>query len=223
MSQYQKGISLLSCHEGYCEIACSIMGQLTASDVGALFASLRITPAQHTLETFLQPLRGFEPTMRQFASWFRDKCQILIIGPDTIRLSERIFKPDKYHKDKRPSQTRLEVWIIGIPTTFEKSAEDVQRLRYRSHASALFSPRKRAKARITGQKLIENSLIRQISYTGLKPRKISGGYLDVKVFNLYMTTTHRDLDTPHLIGLEFAGMEFGIEWNIKNPMSQDHC
>ncbi|KAJ5471263.1 hypothetical protein N7530_008620 [Penicillium desertorum] len=199
------------------------MEQLTASDVGALLASLRITPAQHTVETFLQPLRDFDPTMRQFESWFQDKCQILIIGPDTIRLSDRIFKADKYYKEMRPSQTRLKVWVIAIPATFEESLEDVQRLRYRSHASALFSLRKRAKAGIAGRKLLENNLIRQVSHAGFKPRKISGEYLDVKVFNLYMTTTNRDLDTPHLIGLEFAGMKFGIEWNIKDPTSKDHC
>ncbi|KAJ5268515.1 hypothetical protein N7524_005974 [Penicillium chrysogenum] len=91
------------------------MEQLTASDVGALLASLRITPAQHTVETFLQPLRDFDPTMRQFESWFQDKCQILIIGPDTIRLSDRIFNADEYYKGKRPSQTQLEVWILRYP------------------------------------------------------------------------------------------------------------
>ena len=222
MSQRQKGISLLFRHEGYYEIACSIMEQLTASDVGALLASLHITPAQHIVETFLQPLRDFDPTMRQFESWFQDKCQILIIGPDTIRLSDRIFKADEYYKEKRSSQTRLEVWMIAIPATFEKSAEDVQHLRDCYHDSAS-SLQKRAKAMITGQKLLENNLIRQVSYTRSKPRKVSGEYLDVKVFNLYMTTTHRNLDTPNLIGLEFAGMEFGIEWNIKDPTSKDHC
>ncbi|KAJ5971834.1 uncharacterized protein N7479_001752 [Penicillium vulpinum] len=222
MSPGQNGISLLFYHAGYYEIACSIMGQLTASDVGALLASLRITLSQHTVETFLQPLRDFDYTMRQFEPWFEEKCQILIIGPDTIRLSDRIFKADKYYKEKRSSQARLEVWIIAIPATFEKSVKDVQRLRYRSYASALFSLQTRAKAGIAGQKLLENNLIRQISYTGFKPRKVSGEYLDVNVFNLFNTTTHRYLET-HLIGLEFAGMEFAIEWNIKDPMSKDHC
>jgi hypothetical protein len=28
---------------------------------------------------------------------------------------------------------------------------------------------------------------------------------------------------PHLIALEFAGMGFGIEWNIKGSMPKDHC
>ncbi|CAG8141093.1 unnamed protein product [Penicillium salamii] len=223
MSQRQKGISLFFRHEGYYEIACSIMEQLTASDVGALLASLQTTPTQHIVETFLQPLRDFDPTMRQFESWFQDKCQILIIGPDTIRLSDRIFKADEYYKKKGSSQARLEVWMIAIPATFEKSVEDVQRLRYCTHASGLFSQRKRAKALHAGQKLFENNLIRQVSYTGFKPRKVSGEYLDVKVFNLYMTTADCDLDTPHLIGIEFAGMEFGIEWNIKDPKSKDHC
>ncbi|KAJ5500662.1 hypothetical protein N7453_009713 [Penicillium expansum] len=222
MSQDQKGISLLFYHAGYYEIACSIMGQLTASDVGALLASLRIIPSQHTVGKFLQPLRDFDHTMRQFEPWFQDNCQVLIIGPDTIRLSDRIFNADEYYKKKRSSQTQLEVWVIAIPATFEKSIGEVQRLRYISHASGLFSLRKRAKAGITGQKLLENSLIKQISYAGFKPRKISGEYLDVKVFNLY-NTTHRYSDATHLIGLDFAGMEFGIEWNIKDSMSKDHC
>ncbi|CDM36529.1 unnamed protein product [Penicillium roqueforti FM164] len=191
MSQCQKGISLLFRHEGYYEIACSIMEQLTASDVGALLASLRITPAQHTVETFLQPLRDFDPTMRQFESWFQDKCQILIIGPDTIRLSDRIFNADEYYKGKRPSQTQLEVWIFAIPANFEKSAKEVQCLRHCSHASSLFSMQERAEALIAGQELLENNLIRQISYTDAEPSKVPGEYLDVKIFDLFSTTTHR--------------------------------
>ena len=222
MSQRQKGISLLFRHEGYYGIACSIMEQLTASDVGALLASLQITPAQHIVETFLQPLRDFDPTMRQFEPWFQDKCQILIIGPDTIRLSERIFKADEYYKEKRSSQARLEVWMIAIPANFEKSVKDVQRLRHCCHASA-FSLRERAEARIAGEELLENSLIRQISHTELQPRKVSGEYLDVKVFDLFDTTIRRHLHTTHLIGLQFAGMEFGIEWNIKDPMWKVNC
>ena len=151
MSQRQKGISLLFRHEGYYGIACSIMEQLTASDVGALLASLQITPAQHIVETFLQPLRDFDPTMRQFEPWFQDKCQILIIGPDTIRLSERIFKADEYYKEKRSSQTRLEAWMIAIPPAFKKSVQGVQHLRHRSHTSSLFSRRERSEAYITGK------------------------------------------------------------------------
>ncbi|KAJ6118762.1 hypothetical protein N7471_013382 [Penicillium samsonianum] len=205
MSQCQKGISLLFHHAGYYEIARSTMEQLTASDVGALLASLRITPAQDT------PLRDFDHTMRLFEPWFQDKCQILIIGPDTIRLSDRIFKADKYYKGKRRSQTQLEVWIFAIPANFKKSVEDVQRLRHRSHASSLFSMQERAEAWIAGQELLDNSLIRQISHTEPQPSKVSGEYLDVKVFDLFHTTTHRHLHTTHLIGLEFAGMEFGTD------------
>ncbi|CAG7998500.1 unnamed protein product [Penicillium salamii] len=223
MSQGQKGISLLFYHAGYYEIACSIMGQLTASDVGALLASLRITPSQHTVETFLQPLRDFDHTMRLFEPWFQDNCQIMIIGPDTIRLSDRIFNADEYYKGKRPSQTQLEVWIFAIPANFEKSAKEVQCLRHCSHASSLFSIQERAEGRIAGQELLENNMIRQISYTDAEPSKVPGEYLDVKVFDLFSTTTHRYLHTTHLIGLEFAGMEFGIEWNIKDRTSKDHC
>ncbi|KAF4768199.1 hypothetical protein HAV15_002967 [Penicillium sp. str.  len=222
MSQCQEGIALLFRHEGYYEIACSIMEQLTASDVGALLASLRITPAQHIVETFLQPLRDFDHTMRRFEPWFQDKCQILIIGPDTLQLSDRIFKADKYYKGKLPSQTQLEVWIFAIPANFEKSLKDIQRLRHCCHASS-FSLQERAEARIAGEELLENTLVRQISHTELQPRKVSGEYLDVKVFDLFNTTTRRYLHTTHLIGLQFAGMEFGIEWNIKDPMSKDDC
>ncbi|OQE69070.1 hypothetical protein PENNAL_c0141G10037 [Penicillium nalgiovense] len=152
--------------------------------------------------------------MRLFEPWFQDNCQIMIIGPETIRLSDRIFNADEYYKGKRQSQTQLEVWIFAIPANFEKSAKEVQCLRHCSHASSLFSIQERAEGRIAGQELLENNMIRQISYTDAEPSKVPGEYLDVKVFDLFSTTTHRYLHTTHLIGLEFAGMEFGIEWNM---------
>ncbi|KAJ6066218.1 hypothetical protein N7499_002905 [Penicillium canescens] len=198
------------------------MDQLTASDVGALLASLRITPPQHIKERFLQPLRDFDHTMRLFEPWFHDKCQILIIGPDTVRLSDRIFKSEDYYKGKPSHQTQLEVCIFAIPDNFEKSVEEIRRLRHCYHALSLFSRRERIEALITGEELLENNLIRQIKSIEPSPCKVSGEYLDVKVFDLFGSSTHRYLQ-PHLIGLEFAGMEFGIEWNVKDPMSKDDC
>ena len=223
MCQYQKGIPLFFYHEGYYEIACTIMDQLTASDIGALLASLRITPTQHTAERFLQPLRDFDHTLRLFEPWFHEKCQILIIGPDTIRLSDRSFKADEYYKGKRPHQTQLEVWIVAVPANFEKSCEEVQRLRHCYHASSLFSKQERVEAQIVGEEILENNLIRQIKSIEPQPSKVSGEYLDVKVFDFFGTTTHHFHPTTHLIGLEFAGMKFGIEWNIKDSMSKDSC
>ncbi|OQD78000.1 hypothetical protein PENANT_c101G08322, partial [Penicillium antarcticum] len=97
------------------------MGQLTASD----------------------PLRDFDHTMRLFEPWFHDKCQILIIGPDTVRLSDRIFEAEKYYKGKHPHQTQLEVCMFAIPDKFGKRAEEVQRLRRCYHAASLFSRQER--------------------------------------------------------------------------------
>ncbi|KAJ5254455.1 hypothetical protein N7524_011635 [Penicillium chrysogenum] len=150
--------------------------------------------------------------MRQFESWFQDKCQILIIGPDTIRLSDRIFNADEYYKGNAQVKPSWRCGFLRYPPIFEKSAKEVQCLRHCSHASSLFSIQERAEALIAGQELLENNLIRQISYTDAEPSKVPGD-----------TTTHRYLHTTHLIGLEFAGMEFGIEWNIKDPTSKDHC
>ncbi|KAJ5471531.1 hypothetical protein N7530_008888 [Penicillium desertorum] len=199
------------------------MDQLTASDVGALLASLRITPTQHMKEKFLQPLRDFDHTMRLFEPWFHDECQILIIGPDTVRLNDRILNTNEYYKGKHPHQNQLEVCIFAIPKKFEESVQEVQRLRHCYHASSLFSRQQRAEALLTGEELLENDLIRQIKSTEPQPHKVSGEYLDVKTFDLFGTTTHRYLHTTHLIGLEFVGMSFGIEWNIKEPMSKDNC
>ncbi|KAJ5162786.1 uncharacterized protein N7500_004616 [Penicillium coprophilum] len=75
------------------------MNQLTASDIGALLASIRITPTQRIKEKFLQPLRDLDHTMQRFEPWFHDKCQVLIIGPDTVQLNARIFKAEEYHKE----------------------------------------------------------------------------------------------------------------------------
>ncbi|KAJ5775849.1 uncharacterized protein N7511_000860 [Penicillium nucicola] len=199
------------------------MNQLTASDVGALLASLRITPTQRIKEKFLQPLRDFDHTMRQFEPWFHDKSQVLIIGPDTVRLNTRIFKAEEYYKEKRPHQAQLEVCIFAIPHRFEKSAEKIKRLSDCYVASSEFSVRERAAALITGEKLLETWLIRQIKSTKARPSKVSGECLDVKVFNLFVASTDHDLYAAHLIRLEFAGMSFGMAWNIKDSMSKDSC
>jgi hypothetical protein len=121
MSQYQFDIPLFFHREGYYEIAYTIMNQLTASDVGALLASLRITPTQHMKERILQPLRDFDHNMRLFEPWFHEECQILIIGPDTVRLNDRILNADEYYKRKRPHQNQLEVCILQFPTSLRKA------------------------------------------------------------------------------------------------------
>jgi hypothetical protein len=108
-------------------------------------------------------------------------------------------------------------------TTPVEASESPKRLRHCYHASSLFSRQQRAEALLTGEELLENDLIRQIKSTEPQPHKVSGEYLDVKTFDLFGTTTHRYLHTTHLIGLEFVGMSFGIEWNIKEPMSKDNC
>jgi hypothetical protein len=131
--------------------------------------------------------------MRLFEPWFHEECQILIIGPDTALLNDRILNADEYYKGKRPHQNQLEVCIFEIPNKFEESVQEVQRLRHCYHASSLFSRQQRAEALLAGQELLENDLIRQIKNTDPQPHKISGEYLDVKIFDLFGTTTHRYL------------------------------
>jgi hypothetical protein len=110
---------------------------------------------------------------------------------------------------------------FAIPNKFEESVQEVQHLRHCYDAFSSFSRQERAEAQLTGEELLENDIIRQIRVQP-RPHKISGEYLDVKVYDLFGTTTHRYLHTTHLIGFEFVGMSFGIEWNIKEPMSKDN-
>ncbi|KAJ6003869.1 hypothetical protein N7540_013151 [Penicillium herquei] len=198
------------------------MAHLTASDVGALLASLRIEPSRHIAETFLEPLRDIDQTLQLFEPWFNDDCRILIIGPDTIRLNERIFRASAYHKEQ-PRKSQLEVCIFAIPQNFERTLGRIQRLRDCYHANLLFSLQERAEAWDTGKELLENDLIRQITRPRHSPRKFFGERLDVIVFDLFGTTTEYSPCRSHLIGLEFMGMSFGIEWNIKDSMSNDNC
>ncbi|KAJ6020268.1 hypothetical protein N7522_000343 [Penicillium canescens] len=177
-----------------------------------------MTDTQGEVPLYTQQTSIEEPPLLGIAT----PLPILIIGPDTVRLSDRIFKSEDYYKGKPSHQTQLEVCIFAIPDNFEKSVEEIRRLRHCYHALSLFSRRERIEALITGEELLENNLIRQIKSIEPSPCKVSGEYLDVKVFDLFGSSTHRYLQ-PHLIGLEFAGMEFGIEWNVKDPMSKDDC
>ena len=221
MFQFQTIEQFFRC-TGYYEIACTVMAHLTASDAGALLASLRIKPSPHMAETFLQPLRDFDHTLQSFQPWFSDKCHILIIGPDTIRLMERIFRADAYYKEDRSHKQQLEVCVFAIPRNFENSVNEIQRLRERWHDRS-FSMQERAKAWMTGKELLENDLIRQIISPCQSAEKHPGERLDIKVFDIFSTDTHRCFHTPYLVGLEFMGMIFGIEWNMKEPTSKDNC
>ena len=106
-------------HEGYHEIAKLIMGYLSASSVAALHVALEIKKATKSVRRHsLHPLRDVDPTMQIFQPWIRDDCQILMIGPGTVLLKERIQNPKAYYQHyqgREPPQ--LEGWVMGIPPT----------------------------------------------------------------------------------------------------------
>ncbi|KAL4805727.1 hypothetical protein BDV18DRAFT_12533 [Aspergillus unguis] len=61
-------------NESYYELAEAIIVYLSASDVAALHAALKIKPSELVRRRYLHPLRDVDPTMRIFQSWFRDGC-----------------------------------------------------------------------------------------------------------------------------------------------------
>lgn len=94
-------LRLLFLHKGFNEIARTTMALLTASEVSSLLAALRIRPSSY-FQKFLHPLRDVDPTLQTFEPWLRDKCQILIIGTDSLRLRDRILRPDNLLRKERP-------------------------------------------------------------------------------------------------------------------------
>jgi hypothetical protein len=64
--------------------------------------------------------------MQVFQSWFRDDCEIHMIGPDTLLLKERIRNPEAYfehYRGREPPQ--LEAWVVGVPPTSNPITENV--------------------------------------------------------------------------------------------------
>jgi hypothetical protein len=111
-------LGTLSTHKGYYEIAELIMGYLSASNLAAIHAALKIKPSESVRRHYLHPLRDVDPTLQIFQSWFRDDCQILMIGPDTLLLKERIRNPEAYYRHYHPQKPpQLEAWVVGIPPT----------------------------------------------------------------------------------------------------------
>lgn len=105
-------------HEGYHETAELIMGYLSASSVAALHAALKIKATKSVRRHYLHPLRDVDPTMKIFQPWFRDDCQILMIGPDTVLWKERIQNPKAYYQHYQGRESpQLEAWVVGIPPT----------------------------------------------------------------------------------------------------------
>lgn len=107
-------LGALLTHKWYYEISEPVMGYLSASNLAALHAALRIKPSESARRHYLHPLRDVDPTMQIFQSWFRDDCQMLMIGPDALLLKERIQNPEAYYQHyhpRKPPQLGAWLWV----------------------------------------------------------------------------------------------------------------
>lgn len=228
ISQPLKRLRLLFLHRGFDEIARTTMALLTASDVASLLAALRIKPSSYLQEKFLHPLRDVDHTLQTIEPWFRDKCQILIIGPDSVRLRDRILRPDIYFKKKNKNKAQLKVWIVAIPPGFQLNAERVSYLQRRYKQRSL--PMEiRETALEEGVDILQKHVIRQCSLEVMDPFTwvevgcdsftVHRENLDVKRFNLFNSTPH-DACRPFCLGLKFAGMNFWLPWDVRSPTTK---
>ncbi|KAL2823745.1 hypothetical protein BJY01DRAFT_230616 [Aspergillus pseudoustus] len=220
--------SLLFSHAEYDEIARTTMALLTASDVASLLAALGIKPSPYVQQEFLNPLRDVDHTLRTFEPWFRDKCQILMLGPDSLRLTARILRPDSYFKKKGKNEAQLKVWIVAIAPSFQEDAKRALHLQRRSKQRSL--PMEiRAAALAEGEGILQKRVIRQCAMEVMEPStwdQVGDGSftvhrdnLDVIGFDLF-NSTPIDCRRSARLGLEFAGMEFWLPWDMRNPTSK---
>lgn len=129
MRQTKSYLQTILTNNGYYEITSTLMAQLSASDVSALFAAIKASPSTSVCERFLHPLRDMDLTMRKFEPWLRDRCQIMIIGPDSRLLVQRIVDPDGYYGKSDWNAGQLVVWVVAIPLYFQDYAERASTLR----------------------------------------------------------------------------------------------
>jgi hypothetical protein len=217
-------------HVGYHEVSKLIMGCLSASDVAALHAALKIKPSESVRRHYLHPLRDVDPTMRMFQSWFRDDCQILMIGPDTLLLKERIRNPEAYCQHYRGrKRPQLETWAVGIPPTSKsdhlKRLKRINRLKrkWNNHQNDQVV---RAAALVALEDIFNRDILRQClclydhnkpDHNELDVDTLVGESILVKYFDLFDCS---DVLSSGLVGLSFLGMQFRLPWNINKPYLQ---
>jgi hypothetical protein len=213
-------------HGGYHEIAKLIMGYLSASGVAALHAALKIKPSESVRRHYLHPLRDVDPTMRMFQSWFRDDCEILMIGPDTLLLKERIRNPEAYYQHYRGRKCpQLETWVVGIPPTSKsghlKRLKRMKRLerKWNNRRNAMVD---RAAALVALEDILDLDTLRQCLclYDHNQPEldgyTLVGESILVKYFDLFHCS---GVSRSGPVGLRFLGMQFRLPWNISKAIS----
>lgn len=215
-------------NEGYYELAEAIMVYLSASDVAALHAALKIKPSESVCKRYLHPLRDVDPTMRIFQSWFRDDCQILMIGPDTLLLKERIRNPGAYYQHYRDRKLpQLETWVVGIPPT--SKSDHLKRLRRMKSLKREFNDHRnvqsvRAAALVALEDILDLDILRQCLclYDYNKPDRdtldvhtLVGESILVKYFDIFQCSGVLRSDP---VGLRFLGMQFRLPWDINTAV-----
>ncbi|KAL2825803.1 hypothetical protein BDW59DRAFT_161469 [Aspergillus cavernicola] len=208
----------------------SSWGYLSASNVAALHAALKIKPSESVRRHYLHPLRDVDPTMRLFQSWFRDDCQILMIGPDTLLLKERIRNPEAYYQHYRGRNLpQLETWVVGIPPT--SKSDHLKRLKRMKRLKRKWNNRRnvkavRAAALVALEDILDLDTLRQCLclYDHNKPDsntldfyRLVGESVLVKDFDLFDCS---GVSSSGLVGLGFLGMQFRLPWNINKAISQ---
>lgn len=153
-----------------------------------------------------------------------------MLGPDVVRLTERILHPEAYYERKSSRHVQLEVWIVGICPGFQKHVERVKR-RKRLY-DRWSSPREeRATNLLEGTEILNKRVIRQLEQRVEGPiapnnngvidsnsYTIPGDNWHVKMFNLFGSYPSTG-DAPFRIGVEILGMRFTLSWDIRNHTS----
>ncbi|KAE8132147.1 hypothetical protein BDV38DRAFT_287996 [Aspergillus pseudotamarii] len=217
-------------HEGYYEIAQLLMTALSASDVSSLLVALQVqssTSLCQRYRRFLHPLRDIDPTMRAFDPWIRDKCQILLLGPDCKLLMQRIMDPEAYYTERSCDRDRLEIWVIAIPPKSQTITKRASRLVRVCRRAQNYARRERAFRKLG--KIIDQGLIlkQYVDDQDIVPcdgpittcENIRGESVDVKVFDLLMSVSSEYLEKRFVVGLDYAGLEFRLEWDIRENKS----
>ncbi|KAL4861324.1 hypothetical protein BDV12DRAFT_191158 [Aspergillus spectabilis] len=192
------------------------MGYMSASNVAALHAALKIKPSESVRRRYLHPLREVDPTLRIFQSWFRDDCQILMIGPDTLLLKERIRNPEAYYQHYRGRVCpQLEAWV---------RLKRMKRLKrkWNNRRNAMVD---RAAALVALEDILDLDTLRQCLclYDHNQPDSntldvdtLVGESILVKSFDIFDCN---DMSSSGLVRLRFLEMQFRLPWNINKAIS----
>ncbi|KAL5333925.1 hypothetical protein BJX70DRAFT_379677 [Aspergillus crustosus] len=206
-------------NQNYYAVAYAIMTHSTASAMAALFAALRgkLSPAINAIkDKFLQPLRDVDHTMELFEPWIRDELQILIIGPGSQHLRDRIKRPSEYYAQNAGLAEKLDVWIVAIP---HANVGKLQRIRRKLI-------KRRGNSIIKLEQLIDKAVISQcadrmsgqIDFTS---ETVSGDNIRVKRFDLL--SKHSDIFDRYSICFQFRGLKCFLPWDLRNTQSRQPC